>query len=396
MRTKLTAAFLLLTSSLALAGDWPAFRGPTASGFAAPMEIGKDWTAKPPKELWRVPMTDDGFSAPAIADGKVFIVDHSGVTDIVRALDLKTGEPVWQYSYADMEKPNYGFSRSTPSVADGKVYTTSMAGKVHCLDAKTGAVVWMVDMNTIGGRRPGWGYAGSPLVDGDRLLITPGGPALLVALDRTTGKPIWKSPAGEVGYSTPYLATINGAKQYLLFSASGLNSFSHEDGKLLWSIPWKTPYEVNAAQPLVIGDAVFFSTGYGVGCAMYDITAEGPKERWRNKNIQAQFTSGIVNDGLIYSTTDPGDLVCLDPKTGEPRWRQKGFEKGGIVAIGDVILALNGGGGDLVMVKITPEKYEELGRAKPLTGQSWTAPVAADGKVFVRNKPNLACLGVTP
>lgn len=398
MRNMTISAFLLLITSLAIAGDWPQFRGPSADGFAAPMEISEDWSAKAPKQLWRVPMSDDGYSAPAIAGGKVFIVDHRGAQDVVRAMDLATGKPLWQRMYPDMQKPNYGFSRSTPSVADGRIYTTSMAGKVHCLDAETGEVVWMVDMvKDLGGKMPNWGYASSPVVDGERLIVSPGGDALLTALDRATGKPIWKSGSDLAGYSTPVIATIHGVKQYLLFSGTSINAFSAEDGKQLWSFPWKTAYDVNASQPIVIGDSVFISSGYNVGCALLDISAEQkPTERWRNKAIQQHFTSAILLDGMLYSTTDPGALVCLDPKTGQDRWRQKGFEKGGIVAIGDVLLALDGGNGDLVMVKLAPEKYEELGRIKPLGEQSWTAPVAADGKVLVRNKAALACLNVAP
>lgn len=398
MRTMTICAFLLLSTSFALAGDWPQFRGPKADGFAAPMEISKDWGANPPKQLWRVPMSDDGYSAPAVADGKVFIVDHRGALDVVRALDLQTGKPLWQRTYPDMQKPNYGFSRSTPSVADGQVYTTSMAGKVHCLDANTGEVVWMVDLvKDLGGKLPNWGYAGSPVIDGDRLLVSPGGDSLLSVLDRATGKPIWKAGSDLAGYSTPVVAAIHGVKQYLLYSGTALNAFRAEDGQQLWTFPWKTAYDVNASQPIVIDNAVFISSGYNVGCAVIDISADQkPTERWRNKAIQQHFSSAILHDGMLYSTTDPGALVCVDPKTGQDRWRQPGFEKGGILAIGDVLLALDGANGDLVMVKLVPEKYEELGRTKPLGQQSWTAPVAADGKLLVRNKAALACLNVAP
>ena len=126
--------------------------------------------------------------------------------------------------------------------------------------------------------------------------------------------------------------------------------YSPEDGKRLWSFPWKTSYDVNAADPLVIDNSVFISSGYNTGCAMIEIAPEGPKLKWRNKAMQQHFSSAIVYQGMIYGTTDPGDLVCLDPETGKESWRQKGFEKGGIAAADGVLLALSGNTGELVMV----------------------------------------------
>jgi hypothetical protein len=186
-------------------------------------------------------------------------------------------------------------------------------------------------------------------------------------------------------------ATINGKAQYVIFTSQALKGVDTATGSVLWSFPWKTGAECNAATPLVMGNSIFIATGYGHGCAMVDITPEGAKSRWENKEIQAHFSSPIFSGGYIYGTGDPGVLACLDPATGKALWRKEGFEKGGIAAVDGTILALDGAGGDLVMAAIAPDAYKELGRLTPLGGQSWTAPIVANGKLIVRNKTTLAC-----
>ena len=381
--------------SVALADDWPQFRGPDADGISPETGINKDWAAKAPKELWKVELGDQGYGGPAVANGKVFIVDHSGNQDIVRALDFENGEEVWRYAYDESGGPNYGFNRATPTIVDGLVYTVSMKGVVNCLSEEDGKLVWTKSLVAdFGGRSPTWGFASSAVVDDGKLILCPGGDgSSVVAVDCKTGELIWKSGTDKPGYSTPVIATINDARQYLIFSASSINGYAAEDGKKLWTFPWKTTYDVNAAAPLVMENSVFISSDYGTGCAMLDIQARGPKVRWRHKLIQEHFSSGVLIDGMIYSTTDPGDLVCLDAATGKQQWRQQGgFEKGGLIAADGVLLALTGGDGQLIMVGVNSAAYNELGRMKPLGEQSWTAPVLADGRLLVRNKQAMVCL----
>lgn len=398
--TRLIAAAVLgacLMGGAASAADWPQFRGLKADGFSPGTGINKDWKASEPQTLWQVPLSDEGYGGPAVAGGNVFIIDHRDKQDIVRCLALADGKEVWTYAYEDAAKPNYGFTRATPTIQGGKVYTISREGRVHCLDAPTGKVLWQVNMpKDLAGQPGGWGYAASVLIDGEKAIVSPGGDGSLVAaLDRSSGKLLWKSGTDSAGYATPVLATLNGIRQYIIFSAASLSGFAAEDGKLLWTVPWKTSWDVNAASPLPLDGAIFVSSGYGVGCAVIDIEPEGPVERFKNKVMQQTFTSGVVYEGLIYGTTDPGDLVCLDPKTGKETWRQKGFESGGVAGVDGVLLAMGGKTGELVMVDLKPNAYKELGRIKPLGGQSWAAPIVADGKVIVRNNQALACIDIS-
>jgi outer membrane protein assembly factor BamB len=377
------------------AAEWPQFRGPNANGISPFKGLNKNWQAKPPRMLWKTSMSDDGYAGPAVAGGRVFIIDHQGSDDIVRAIDLKTGQDVWRHRYPDAGQSNYGFSRATPTVDGDRVYTMSRQGKLHCLNAASGAVIWRRDIIAeFGGQLPSWEMAISPVVDGRKVIVCPGGQnAAVVALDKMNGAVIWRGGGSAApGYATPVVATIGGRKQYVVFAAKGVMGVDAENGAVLWSQGWQTSYDVNAATPLVIQDSVFITSGYGTGCALIDIRDGRASIRWRNREIQAHFSSPIFYNGYIYGTGDPGNLVCLNPSNGQALWRQGGFEKGGILGVDGVILGLNGSNGDLIMCALSPSGYRELGRVAPLGGQSWTAPVLADGLLIVRNKQALACI----
>lgn len=391
---KLVLVIACLCCSVAMAADWPNFLGPNRNGIAPDTGLNKDWAAKPPKELWRVPMNDNGFAGPSVAAGKVFIVDHNGSDDIVRALNFETGQQVWQQAYPDTAKFDYGFCRSTPVYSDGKLYVFSRLGTASCLDAETGKFVWSKNLKTdMGGRSPGWDYAGSPLIDGDRLIICMGAANGNVAcLDKNTGNPIWTGGNADVaGHTSVIPAQIMGKKQYVVPTATSVIGVDAETGKLAWSIPWQNKCSVNASQPIVEGNYVFVTSGYGIGCALYEVTGGGAVARWRNNTISAHFSSPLYYNGFIYSNGE-GTLVCMNPQDGSTKWRQTGFEKGGLLIADGVILAINGKDGDLVMVKALPDSYQELGRIKPLGGQSWTAPIISEGRVIIRNLTALACL----
>ncbi len=389
----LVACFYL--SAVAFAADWPCWHGPDRNNIAPDTGINKEWNARPPQELWRVSLSDDGYAGPSVAEGKVFIIDHQGDQDIVRALDLETGEDVWGSSYQDLGKANYGFSRAMPVFSEGRLYTISYLGKVHCLDAESGAKVWMRDMRSeFGGKRPEWGYAMSALVDGDKVIVCPGGDnASVAALNRDTGETIWAGGGSDLpGYATPVKATINGQDQYVVFTGVSLIGVSVDGGPALWRVPWVNKYKVNAATPVVAGNHIFITSDYGRGCAVVVVEPQGAAIKWENTQVRAHFSSPVYYHGCMFCNSNPGYLVCLNAATGGVIWKQQGFDKGGLIAVDGVIIALDGKRGDVVMVNATADGYQELGRFKPLGGQSWTAPIIADGKLIVRNKNAMVCL----
>lgn len=395
-RTTVSLCLLLLVScSLSLAADWPNFLGPDHNGVSPETGFNKDWQNKPPRVLWQTPLGDGGFAGPSVADGKVFIIDHSGDRDILKALDLETGRPLWQQYYPDTAKSNYGFARSTPSYSDGKVYAAGRLGQLVCCDAATGKGLWGKNLlRDFGGRNPQWDYAGSPLIDGDKLVVCTGAAdGNVLALNKNTGETIWTGGNGDTaGYATPVKAQILGRDQYVVFAADSVEGVDAESGRLLWEFKWTTEYAVNAPQPIVAGNYIFVTSGYNSGCAVVEITAQGPQQRWRNKNISSHFSSPIFYNGYIYSNTDPGNLVCLNPRDGEIAWRQGGVEKGGLLIADGVIIAVGGKSGDVLLARAIPDKFEPLGVIKPLGGQSWTAPILANGRLLVRNTSALACL----
>ncbi|MCL5104044.1 MAG: PQQ-binding-like beta-propeller repeat protein [Armatimonadetes bacterium] len=390
-------ATLFLSPFSILAADWPFYRGLGANGMSSEKVTNKNWNQSKPGILWKVAMGDDGYAGPSVAGGKVFIVDHKGKNDIVRAIDINTGKDVWRYTYEDAEKSNYGFTRCTPVVDRGRVYTISRLGTVNCLDVKSGKKIWSRNIcKDFNGVRPQWDYSMSALIDGNRLIVMPGGPdASVAALDKTTGKTLWRGGGSDLpGYATPVLATIEGKRQYIAFMGTSIFSVDAANGALLWSYPWKSGYDINAAQPIVLGNNVFASSAYGHGCALLDVSGNQARAVWENKELAARFSSPILYQGNVYGTEDPGNFVCLDPRTGKVNWKQPGFEWGGLIGIDGTALVFDGKSGDLVMVKLTPEKYQELGRFTPLGGQSWTAPIVSNGKLIVRNKTALACFNL--
>ncbi len=398
MRLRFVPSLLLtalLGFSLAYAADWPRFLGPDGLGIAPDTGINKNWAQRPPKVLWQTPMGDDGYAGPCAAGGKVFIIDRQGQEDVVRALDLATGQDVWAFRYPDPGGADNGYARATPCFDDGRLYTLGRAGQLLCLNAADGRLLWAKSLTRdFGGQAPTWKYAMSPIIDGDRVVVVPGGPNATVAvLDKLTGNPIWAGGGSfPAGYATPVVATIDDVKQYVVFAGNALIGVEADNGRLLWQLPWATQYGVNAAVPIVDGNFVFATSGYGFGCGVVEVQPNGAQAVWGAKTMQAHFSSPIYYKQHIFGTTDPGDLVCLEGQEGKAVWRQGGFEKGGIVIVDDTIIALGGGDGTLVMAAAATDAYHELGRIRPLGGRSWTAPIVADGKLIIRNRAALACL----
>jgi len=385
----------ILLAVAAQAADWPRFFGPTANGQAPDKGINKNWAQRPPRVLWQAGLSDGGYAGPAVAEGKVFIIDHQGEEDVVRALDLASGAERWAFRYPDPGGPNYGYARSTPCYDNGVLYVLGRKGQLYCLNAQTGARVWERNIQReFGGTRPKWDYAASPIVDGDRLVVLPGGPNASVAvLNKQTGQTIWAGGGSfEASYATPAIATINGIRQYVVHTATALTGVAAADGRLLWQVPWETKYGVNAAMSIIEDNYVFATSGYGFGCGVVQILPNGPQTVWASKAMMAHFSSPIYYKGYIFGNSDPGDLVCLAPSNGSVLWRRGGYEKGGLVIVDDVIIALTGSNGEIVMVAAVPDGYRELGRVPGLGGQSWTAPIVAEGKLIIRNKNALACL----
>ena len=388
-------ALCLSAAGMLWAADWPIFNGPTGNAMSTEKLLNTDWKAKPPTLLWKVDLTDDGYGGPSVADGKVFIIDHQGANGLVRAFAANTGAELWHYTYPDAKGEDHGYGRSTPTVDGAKVYALTRLGTILCLDEKTGMVIWSRDLIAdFTGHRPIWDMAMSPFIDKDKLILSPGGTeAAVVALNKLTGATLWQGGGSDVpGYATPVLATINKQRQYVMFTKNAVMGVDTENGTRLWSYPWRTGADVNATAPIVLGNSVFVTSAYGHGSALIDVSQTPPVALWQSKAIQSRFTRPIYADGFLYATTDGNHLMCVNAQTGEIKWQQPGFEWGGLIGIDGMLIVGDGRTGEVALIKMTPEAFQELGRITPLGGQSWAAPIIANGRLLVRNNHALACL----
>lgn len=388
------------------ANDWRQFRGPLGNGISSDAAINLDWVAKPPAMLWSIPLHDEGWSAPCVGDGRVFVVDHEPTSprDVIRALDFKTGRELWKTTTPGLRESLFGYTGPSPSLDHGKLYVISRALMVSCLSADDGKLIWQRDAAkdfAAEAAEARCGYTSSPFIDGQRLIIIPGGPdASVVALDKNTGKTLWKAPGGPTGYASPIMYGSGTDRQLVVFNSEGLIGFNPADGKRRWTQLWATTSNQNSATPLIVGKRIFISSAWGVGSALVDIADDKPILIWKNKDLQSRFSSAVCLNGNIYGVSDPqtpGKLVCVNATTGETKWKQPGFDYGPIGAAGGALIVVNGKTGCIVLVKADPESYTELGRIQPAaTANAWNQPIIADGKLLVRTRDTLVCLDVSP
>jgi outer membrane protein assembly factor BamB len=310
-----------------------------------------------------------------------------------------TGAPVWKHGYPHPLDPKYyeGGSSSTPTVDGETVFTLSRRGHLFAFDAATGKVRWTTNVaEATGARLPEWGFAGSPLVDGDRLILNVGTSG--TAVDKRDGKILWTTGQAAAGYASAVPIQLGGRRHHLIFAADHLAAVAAEDGKVAWTHPWKTSYDVNAADPIVLGaDRIFISSGYGRGAALLQLKEGGPAVVWENKNMRNQMNPGLLRDGHLYAIdgNERGKdttLRCLDLATGQPKWSFRDTAHGAVMMAGEHLIALSEKG-ELIVGRATPEGFTPAARAQVLGGKCWTVPVLSHGRLYVRNAAgDLVCL----
>lgn len=417
-RTHLTTVLGLAFASAAFSADtadWARFRGPAGNGIV-PAIAGAKWSLK---EVWKSP-TNLGFSSFAVAGGKVYTL-VTGETDgntgeMLACLDEKTGKQLWSKPLSVIAKYDGGGdagtpdnkggdgSRSTPVVDGGKVYVIDSMLSVFCFDAATGKEIWKHDvMEDNAGVQIKWHNAASPLIDGDILMLAGGGAGqALLGLNKNTGKVVWKGEDDKMTHATPILADILGVHQAVFFTQKGLVGVNPKNGEVLWRADF--PYKVStAASPVVWQDIVYCSAGYGVGAGAFKLSKNGGKleatQIWRRENqCFNHWSTPVVKDGYLYGMFSfkeygKGPLACVDIRTGEDKWAEKGFGPGQVILAGDKIIATSDKG-EIVVAEANPEKYKEVARKDVLDGKVWSYPVLANGKIFARSTVEGVCLDV--
>lgn len=321
-----------------------------------------------------------------------------------RGVRRASGRELWTNGWsAEFREPLGGDGpRATPTWADGIVYALGATGELRALDEAAGRLVWRKNiLEENGATNLDWGMAASPLIVDETVIVLPGGPngRSVVGYDRRSGTRVWSTLSDKQAYSSPMVATVGGVRQILVFGATRLMGLSPDRGELLWDYPWQTAFDINAGQPIVIGDKrVFLSSGYGTGAAVIELTEASPKgpaprgtkfsvrEVWRNNRMKNQFTSSVLHDGFIYGL-DESILACIDAATGELRWKGDGY---GQVLLASAHLIVLTEDGDLALVRATPERHEEIVRFPALSGKTWNHPAISDGVLLIRNLAEMA------
>ena len=389
----------------ALAGDssparvnyWTDYRGPARAGSYDQAEIRTDWSPDGPPELWRQQI-GGGYASMVVADGLVFTIEQRRNREVVAAYSVEDGQQAWEHGWTSRFSESMGGDgpRATPTWSNGRIYALGANGDLVCLLAADGELLWRRNiLRDAGAANLTWGMSAAPLVVDDMVVTLPGGRGgkSVIAYDKATGEVRWASLSDKAGYVSPQVAELAGRRQLLVVSGTRVLGASLTNGDLLWSHPWKTSYDANCAQPLVVdGEHVFVSSGYGHGATLLKIVANGDtlaaEEIWFNRNMKNKFNPSVLAGGVIYGL-DEGILVALDVQTGERHWKQGRYRHGQLLHAGRHLIVLSEQG-DLALVEATPEEYRELARFEAIPGKTWNVPAMSDGLLFVRNQTEMA------
>jgi len=404
-------SFLLLFSATTHAEDWPRWRGPRADGTWNAPKLPEAFPEKGLETVWTQPI-GGGYAGITTAEGRVFTMDleepivprKDGQPDgveRVRCFDHKTGKPLWSHGYPVKYGGLGGYNngpRASSVFRDGKLYTLGAVGHFFCFDASSGKVHWSKDMvKEHKARVPEWGFAASPVIDGDNVLIHTGAEpdGSLIAFHRETGKEIWRSLPDPTGYCTPLIIEPKSGKQIVMWTPLNVRGLDAANGKLLWTVPYKVTYGVSIASPIFQENLVYV-TGYWEGSKTIRL-GEKPsdfelihEEKREQRGLMAQ---PLYRDGYVYSFDRQLGLTCFELKTGKKIWDDENKltpkarnPHASIVWIGDGdrILAVNAEG-ELVSARLNPKGYQELGRTKIIDGRVWGHPAFSGHDVIVRS-----------
>ena len=415
---KLRCVFLLCAAA-AMAADWPQWRGPHRDGISQETGLLREWPGGGPKLLWQLKDLGDGYATPAVAGSRIFLLNNRGLdNEFVQALAVEDGRPLWTATLGkvgnpDMQ-PSYPKARSTPTVDGGRVYALSSDGDLACLEAATGKIVWRKNLRTDFGGVPGkWAYAESPLIDGDTLVVTPGGKeATLAALDKRTGAAIWKSavPGGDVAaYASAIVTTAAGRKQYVQFLDKGVVGVDAGTGRFLWRYDATSKGPANIATPVAFDGYVYSTNSRRFGAALVQLHAAGDgvsaEQVYFERDLPNTLGGQVRVGKYIYGTNQQG-AACAEFATGKLQWKTEGIGPGAVL-YAEGRLYFHGENGDMALVEATPQEYREKGRftlpAQPKRStagggtrdeHAWAYPVLANGRLYVRDLGSLWCYDI--
>jgi len=387
-----------LAAAATPAADWPQWRGPRRDGRTAETGLLRQWPAKGPEQVWRVDTLGEGYSSFSIASGKLYTQSQKNGQQWVIALDAATGKTKWEVSAGAAFPQDRGPGpRGTPTVDGDTIYSLSADGTLVSLAAATGKKNWEQNiLRRYNGSQIDWGLSESPLVDGNRLIVTPGGKdRSVVALDKKTGNPIWGTGSDQAAYSSAIAFDFGGQRHLVVFTSRGAMGLNAANGWVMWKYAKVANRVANIATPLYHDGHVYLSSDYGTGCALLKLTAAGDRvnatEVYFNKDMRNHYCSPVLLDKHVYGFSS-GILTAMDFYTGEVSWRDRSVGKGQLI-LGEGRLYLQGENGTVALAEAAPSGYKELSRFEFGRGEYplWTLPVIAGGRLFLRDQGKLAC-----
>ena len=394
----LTTCVIALAAGAWAADNWPHFRGPKYDGISPDKGIQAKWEKAPPSVWTEKPELGPAFSTFAIVGDKAYTCGEAKGQQVLFCLDANTGKILWQEPFEKHYPDGQGGDgpRSTPTVDGKRVYVQGAWGTLACFDAEAGGKPLWSHTYTA---KPTWGYSASVLIEGDLAIAVAGGDAgALIGLKKETGEQVWKAGTGNPSYATPYPFTFEGKRYVVGFLAKTVIIVEPATGREVWSQAWQTDNDVNAASPIFSDGYLFFSSGYGHGACVVKLESDGDKLKstpvWDGKAIRAKFQSAVLHEGFLY-ISDEVALQCVEFKTGNPGWTEKGI-KDSTLTLADGQLIVLTENGELLIAPASSKEFKPTTRVKVLEGRSWTVPVLCNGQLFLRNLKQATCLQLKP
>jgi outer membrane protein assembly factor BamB len=390
--------------------DWPTFLGPDHTGVSRETGLLQAWPEKGPPLVWKAELGET-YAVPSVVRGWLVLFHRVGDEEVVEALDPATGRKKWRFAYGTRYVDQFGYNggpRSAPTIDGGKAYTLGAEGKLHCLELETGKPLWSRSLHEEyfkEERQNFFGVGVAPRIDGDAILLNLGDDrqGCVTAIDKKTGKTLWRAGEDGASYSTAVCATVGKSRLALFLTREGGLAVGVEDGKVRWTYPFRSRerFSANAASPVVIGDRLFLTATYGVGSALLKLEEDGVKELWRNHALGAHWATPIHEDGYVYGFDGRHDheaeLRCVRLSDGQVQWSRKGYQRGSkIRAEGKYVILSEDG--RLVLAELTPKECREISSVRVLASHCWAAPVLSRGLLYVTNfnhrtgKGELLCL----
>lgn len=410
MLRALTAG-LLLFGSVAFAEDWPQLRGANRTGISQEKGLLPEWPKEGPRQLWHVAGIGDGYGAPAVAKDRIYLLANRGMEEeFVQALSATDGKPLWSTKLGRVGANNpqapYPMARSTPSIDGEFLYAFSSDGDLACLALATGKVIWQKNVRKEFGGTPGsWAYAESPLIDGDRLVVTPGGAeATLVVLNKKNGDVIWKSavPGGDkAAYSSVIAHESAGRKQYIQFLDKGVVGVDAKTGAFLWRYTQTSGGPANIATPIARGNYIYSTNARRFGGGLVQLTAMNGavnlEQVYFERDLPNSLGGQVLLGDFLYGTNPEGP-VAAEFATGKIRWKSDAGGPGAILAA-DGRLYWHLESGEVLLAEATPDAFREKGRFTPADPpkrrdsreRAWSHPVLANGRLYIRDLDHLWC-----